>query len=179
MTIRGGGNPNPAMAAMPLREWTRRLGALPVEAYHCFMVGVLWTQPITSVWRELPRTQGRLPSDHQSSRTRSLQHAAVLTSVKDKALRAARKKRAVLDCRCARRLWHLAVGAEESLRRGRTKERAKKAKKEREGRAAAPLDKKSPIQAGYRKSVCPVVATSKRWCVQQEIDLPGQKSGAL
>jgi hypothetical protein len=38
MTIRGGGNPNTAMAAMPLGEWTRRLGALPVEAYHCFMV---------------------------------------------------------------------------------------------------------------------------------------------
>ena len=29
MTIRGGGNPNTAMAAMPLGEWTRRLGALP------------------------------------------------------------------------------------------------------------------------------------------------------
>src|SRR6267142_3569484 len=29
----------------------------------------------------------------------------------------------VLDRRCARRLWHLAVGAEESLWRGRTKER--------------------------------------------------------
>jgi hypothetical protein len=28
----------PAMAAMPLREWTRRLGALPAEAYDCFMV---------------------------------------------------------------------------------------------------------------------------------------------
>src|SRR6266404_3365407 len=28
MTIRGGGNPHSAMAAMPLREWTRRLGAL-------------------------------------------------------------------------------------------------------------------------------------------------------
>jgi hypothetical protein len=26
-------NPHPAMAAMPLREWTRRLGALPAEAY--------------------------------------------------------------------------------------------------------------------------------------------------
>src|SRR5262245_26534884 len=54
------------------------------------------------------------------------------------ALRAALKKRAVLDRRCARRLWYLAVGAEENLRRGRTKERAKKAKKEREGRAASP-----------------------------------------
>ncbi len=39
MTIRGGGNPHTAMAAMPLREWTRRLGALPAEAYDCFMVG--------------------------------------------------------------------------------------------------------------------------------------------
>jgi hypothetical protein len=27
------------MAAMPLGEWTRRLGALPAEAYDCFMVG--------------------------------------------------------------------------------------------------------------------------------------------
>ena len=34
-----GGNPYSAMAAMPLREWTRRLGASPAEAYDCFMVG--------------------------------------------------------------------------------------------------------------------------------------------
>src|SRR6476646_5734780 len=39
MTIRGGGNPHTAMAAMPLGEWTRRLGALLAEAYDCFMVG--------------------------------------------------------------------------------------------------------------------------------------------
>src|SRR6476660_1498183 len=30
------------MAAMPLGEWTRRLGALPAEAYDCFMVGALY-----------------------------------------------------------------------------------------------------------------------------------------
>jgi hypothetical protein len=84
MTIRGGGNPNTAMAAMPLGEWTRRLGALPVEAYHCFMVGVLWTQPITSVWRGFLRTQAGSPRIISRARTRSLQHAAVLTSVKDK-----------------------------------------------------------------------------------------------
>jgi hypothetical protein len=29
------------------------------------------------------------------------------------------------------------------------------------------------------RGLSPDVATSKRWCVQQEIDLPGQKSGAL
>src|ERR1700745_3458269 len=39
MTIRGGGNPHTAMAATPLGEGTRRLGALPAEAYDCFMVG--------------------------------------------------------------------------------------------------------------------------------------------
>src|SRR6478672_1852438 len=33
MTIRGGGNPNPAMAAMPLREWTRRLGKIEGPAW--------------------------------------------------------------------------------------------------------------------------------------------------
>jgi hypothetical protein len=27
---------------MPLGEWTRRLGALPAEAYDCFMVGTLY-----------------------------------------------------------------------------------------------------------------------------------------
>src|SRR5262245_3862673 len=42
MMIRGGGNPYTAMAAMPLGEWTRRLGALPAEAYDCFMVGTLY-----------------------------------------------------------------------------------------------------------------------------------------
>ena len=29
---------------------------------------------------------------------------------------------------------------------------------------------------GLAKCDCPGVATSKRWCVQQETDLPGQKS---
>src|ERR1700731_314197 len=41
MTVRGGGNPHTAMAAMPLGEWTRRLGALLAEAYDCFMAGTL------------------------------------------------------------------------------------------------------------------------------------------
>src|SRR5262245_16702151 len=67
MMIRGGGNPHTAMAAMPLGEWTRRLGALPAEAYDCFMVGdPIWVQPNTSVVRaRLLVTNGRLPSDHR------------------------------------------------------------------------------------------------------------------
>ena len=56
MTIRGGGNPHTAMAAMPLGEWTRRLGALPAEAYDCFIVCTpIRVQPNTSVARAINR----------------------------------------------------------------------------------------------------------------------------
>jgi hypothetical protein len=63
MTIRGGSNPHSAMAAMPLREWTRRLGALPAEAYDCFMVGtpIRRVQPNTSVVRAIDRGQWQAP----------------------------------------------------------------------------------------------------------------------
>src|SRR6516164_6557936 len=67
MMIRGGGNPHPAMAAMPLREWTRRLGALPAEAYDCFMVGTLYRSNRMQAWfaGESLVANGRLPSDHR------------------------------------------------------------------------------------------------------------------
>jgi hypothetical protein len=62
MTIRGGGNPHTAMAAMPLGEWTRRLGALPAEAYDCFMVCTpIRVQPNTSVVRAINRGQWQAP----------------------------------------------------------------------------------------------------------------------
>ena len=68
MTIRGGGNPHPAMAAMPLREWTRRLGASPAEAYDCFMV---WTpygfNRIQAWFARLIAANGRLPSDQRTA----------------------------------------------------------------------------------------------------------------
>jgi len=71
MTIRGGGNPHSAMAAMPLREWTRRLGALPAEAYDCFMV---WTpygfNRIQAWFARLIAANGRLPSDHRAANHR-------------------------------------------------------------------------------------------------------------
>jgi hypothetical protein len=38
------------MAAMPLGEWTRRLGALPAEAYGCFMVGTLYAVSRIQTW---------------------------------------------------------------------------------------------------------------------------------
>src|SRR5450631_3706004 len=62
MTIRGGGNPHSAMAAMPLREWTRRLGALPAEAYDCFMVGTPYGFNRIQAWfARLIAANGRLP----------------------------------------------------------------------------------------------------------------------
>jgi hypothetical protein len=68
MTIRGGGNPHSAMAAMPLREWTRRLGALPAEAYDCFMVGTRYGFNRIQAWfARLIAANGRLPSDHRTA----------------------------------------------------------------------------------------------------------------
>ena len=68
MTIRGGGNPNSAMAAMPLGEWTRRLGALPAEAYDCFMVGTPYGFNRIQAWfARLIAANGRLPSDHRAA----------------------------------------------------------------------------------------------------------------
>jgi hypothetical protein len=95
MTIRGGGNPNSAMAAMPLREWTRRLGALPAEAYDCFMVGTLYGFNRIQAWfARLIAANGRLPSDHRAAnRPDRRQPAAVLASVKDKPSAALKKRR--------------------------------------------------------------------------------------
>jgi hypothetical protein len=95
MTIRGGGNPHSAMAAMPLREWTRRLGALPAEAYDCFMVGThMRVQPNTSVVRAIDRGQWQAPlgssRDEPPDRRQS---AVVLASVKDKPAAALKKRR--------------------------------------------------------------------------------------
>src|SRR5438552_10652211 len=70
MTIRGGGNPYTAMAAMPLGEWTRRLGALPAESYDCFMVGTPYGFNRIQAWfARLIAAIGRLPSDHHRTAT--------------------------------------------------------------------------------------------------------------
>ncbi len=61
MTIRGGGNPHSAMAAMPLREWTRRLGALPAEAYDCFMVETPYGFNRIQAWFADDRGQWQAP----------------------------------------------------------------------------------------------------------------------
>ena len=155
MTIRGGGNPYTAMAAMPLGEWTRRLGALLAEAYDCFMVRTpLWVQPNTSVvcgdcsW---PMAGSPRIISHQTNHPITGQFAAVLARVKDKPS-AALKKRAVLDPRCARRRWQYAVGAEECLA-ARVEQKNEQNKAWRK-LVCTTLDKVSPIQAVCGNSAC-------------------------
>src|SRR5207248_10806965 len=109
MTIRGGGNPHTAMATMPLGEWTRRLGALPAEAYDCFMVGTLcgfnriqaWfardcSWPMAGSPRIISWQITRSRAACRSSRGKSPDHgqpAAVLALVKDKPSAALKKRR--------------------------------------------------------------------------------------
>ena len=81
---------------MPLREWTRRLGALPAEAYDCFMVGTPYgVQPNTSVVRAIDRGQWQAPlgSSSRGQPPDRRQPAAVLASVKDKPSAALKKRR--------------------------------------------------------------------------------------
>jgi hypothetical protein len=94
MTIRGGGNPHTAMAAMPLGEWTRRLGALPAEAYDCFMVGThVGSTEYKRGSRDCSRPMAGSPRIIAQRITRSRQPAAVLASVKDKPTAALKKRR--------------------------------------------------------------------------------------
>src|SRR6478735_12794239 len=118
MTIRGGGNPHSAMDAMPLREWTRRLGALPAEAYDCFMVCTpLRVQPNTSVVRAIDRGQWQAPLGSSRGPTIRLLAACRRARVRQGQAFGGAKRSAVLDRRYARRRCKYAVGTKECLRR--------------------------------------------------------------
>ena len=64
--VRGGGKPNPAMAAMPWREWPRRLGALPQKRKTASWLRSKWIKPNTSLARATTHAKGELPSDQHS-----------------------------------------------------------------------------------------------------------------
>jgi hypothetical protein len=95
MTIRGGGNPHTAMAAMPLGEWIRRLGALPAEAYDCFMVGTLYGFNRIQAWfaRNCSWPMAGSPRIISFKSPDRGQPAAVLALVKDKPSAALNKRR--------------------------------------------------------------------------------------
>src|SRR5271169_3294365 len=122
MMIRGGGNPHPAMAAMPLREWTRRLGALPAEAYDCFMVGTPeegsteykhgsrdWSRPMAGSPRIITRPTTRSPAACRRARGRQGQAFGGAEEAPS------------LTVAAPRRRWKYAVGTEECSRRGSNK----------------------------------------------------------
>src|SRR5580693_6497624 len=103
MTIRGGGNPHPAMAAMPLREWTRRLRALPAVTS-----GVNFTQ----------NQQFEFPYDVVSALQPIRSRMPPCSGQSRPSPSGGREDAASLDRPCARRLRDLAVGMEECSRRG-------------------------------------------------------------
>src|ERR1035437_9572470 len=147
MTIRGGGNPHSAMAAMPLREWTRRLGALPAEAYDCFMVGTLYGFNRIQAWfARLIAANGRLPSDHRAANHPIAGSLPPCSRPSRTSLRR-RSRSAVLDRRCARRRWKYAVGTEECSRRGSNKRMECKARPKWRD---ATLTKKAPYKPDAR-----------------------------
>src|ERR1700716_2102956 len=143
MTIRGGGNPHSAMAAMPLREWTRRLGALPAEAYDCFMVGTPYGSNRIQAWfARLIAANGRLPSDHRTASTRS-PAACRCARVRQGQAFGGAEEAPSLTAAVPRRRWKYAVGTEECSRRGSNK------RMECKGRPKwrdAPLTKKAPYK---------------------------------
>ena len=83
------------MAAMPLGEWTRRLGALLAEAYDCFMVGTPYGFNRIQAWfAAIDRGQWQAPlGSSRGQPPDRRQPAAVLASVKDKPSAALKKRR--------------------------------------------------------------------------------------
>ena len=80
---------------MPLREWTRRLGALPAEAYDCFMVGTYTgSTEYKRGSRAIARGQWQAPlGSSRGQPPDRRQHPAVLVSVKDKPSATLKKRR--------------------------------------------------------------------------------------
>ena len=83
------------MAAMPLGEWTRRLGALLAEAYDCFMVGTVYgLTEYKRGSRAIVRGQWQAPlGSLRGNDPDHGQFAAVLARVKDKPSAALKKRR--------------------------------------------------------------------------------------
>ena len=61
MMVRGGGDPRQAWLVRRLREWARRLGALPPMRMTASWFGYAWNPPNTSVWRDVPRLMASSP----------------------------------------------------------------------------------------------------------------------
>ena len=156
MTVRGGGVPVRCMASNAVPQNGSAASELAADAYPCIMVWV-FGPPHTRMWHESSCTCPQLPS---TSSSRSQQVCRRARSPQGQAFRWPPDRRPSLDRSCARRRQNLAVGARESLRRGRTREirigqqrklcrgRAKQLRDEKNGKAPSctPLTKKAPYK---------------------------------
>src|SRR5215831_5604425 len=156
MTVRGGGVPVRCMASNAVPQNGSAASELAADAYPCIMVWV-FVPPHTRMWHESSCTCPQLPS---TSSSRSQQVCRRARSPQGQACRWPPDGRPSLDRSCARRRQNLAVGARESLRRGRTREirigqqrklcrgRAKQLRDEKNGKAPSctPLTKKAPYK---------------------------------
>src|ERR1700733_8351945 len=144
MTIRGGGNPHTAMAAMPLGEWTRRLGALLAEAYDCFMVGTLHgSTEYKRGSRAIARGQWQAPPPiiaWQTTRSRAVCRRARVGQ--GQAFGGAEEAPS-LTLAARDGDGQYAVGAEECSRRG---SRKRNNNQERDKKVCTTLDKKAPYK---------------------------------
>src|SRR5262245_56079500 len=168
MTVRGGGVPVRCMASNAVPQNGSAASELAADAYPCIMVWVLGP-PHTRMWHESSCTCPQLPSTPSS---RSQQVCRRARSPQGQACRWPPDGRPSLDRSCARRRQNLAVGARESLRRGRTREirigqqrklcRAKQLRDEKNGKAPSctPLTKK----AQYKQRTCPRTARQMPLC---------------
>jgi len=147
MTIRGGGNPHTAMAAMPLGEWTRRLGALLAEAYDCFMVGTLHgSTEYKRGSRAIARGQWQAPPRiiaWQTTRSRAVCRRARVGQ--GQAFGGAEEAPS-LTLAARDGDGQYAVGAEECSRRGSNKRINKQGREGATKWCAPPLTKKAPYK---------------------------------
>src|SRR5258705_236613 len=149
MTIRGGGNPHTAMAAMPLGEWIRRLGALLAEAYDCFMVGTLHgSTEYKRGSRAIARGQWQAPPRiiaWQTTRSRAVCRRARVGQ--GQAFGGAEEAPS-LPLAARDGDGQYAVGAEEGSRRGPKKRINKRRRWGATKWCAPPLTKKAPYKPG-------------------------------
>src|SRR6202140_1241152 len=145
MTIRGGGNPHTAMAAMPLGEWTRRLGALLAEAYDCFMVGTLHgSTEYKRGSRAIARGQWQAPPRIIAWQTTRSRAGCRRARVGQGQAFGGAEEAPSLTLAARDGDGQYAVGAEECSRRGSNKTINKQG---RDKMVCTTLDKESPIQA--------------------------------
>jgi len=153
-------------AALPSWSRVEDVQELAADAYPCIMVWVFGP----AAYKDVARVSCTCPQLPSTSSSRSQQVCRRARSPQGQAFRWPPDGRPSLDRSCARRRQNLAVGARESLRRGRTREirigqqrklcrgRAKQLRDEKNGKAPSctPLTKKAPYKSAMGRFYGPL-----------------------